>query len=154
MRHWGCVADRQLANMNIVYGRDASKLLGFDQLDSEDQHMITKAFETGVGELLRFTVESRVLKADLHFLTVDSEDRSALAPAPSPPPMATRSSPRKREHEEYQARYGGGGDSGKEEATKVGDIDGTPGEPDEGDAKEEEVKPELVEVSWIRKGLP
>jgi len=36
--------------MNLVYGGDASKLLGFDQLDSEDQHMVKKALETGFGE--------------------------------------------------------------------------------------------------------
>lgn len=45
--------------MNLVYGGDASKLLGFDQLDSEDQHMVEKAFETGFGALLVYAGRSK-----------------------------------------------------------------------------------------------
>ncbi|ORY80258.1 poly polymerase and DNA-ligase Zn-finger region-domain-containing protein [Leucosporidium creatinivorum] len=128
--HWGCVTDRQLANMNVVFGGDASQLLGFNKIDSEDQQMVRKAFQTGF---------------------VDSDDRSALAPAPSPPPMATRSSPRKREHDEYQARYGGEGGqraeqkvatSSSKEDHAEGELDATSGEPNDG---QEEVKVEVEE---------
>ncbi|ORY80250.1 hypothetical protein BCR35DRAFT_331893 [Leucosporidium creatinivorum] len=129
-RHWGCVTDRQLANMNVVFGGDASQLLGFSKIDSEDQQMVRKAFQTGF---------------------VDSDDHSALAPAPSPPPMATRSSPRKREHDEYQARYGGGGGQSAEQKMNTekgeagdpeGELDATTEEPHDG---QEEVKVEIEE---------
>ena len=64
-RHWGCVTERQIANMKVALGDDCTQLLGYDDLDNEDQHMIEKAFREGKGELFASKVEAAELTSDL-----------------------------------------------------------------------------------------
>lgn len=52
-RHWGCVTDRQLANISLVVGGQASGLKGWDALDSEDQHIVQTALNRGRSESYR-----------------------------------------------------------------------------------------------------
>lgn len=143
-RHWGCVSERQFANMNLVYSGDPSLMPGFDALDLEDQHMVRKAFEVGAGEFLleRATLDS----ADPWSRTVAEEDLSELAPARSKakkPAKASRSKKRaayEDDDEDYEDKDYGKGDSG---GHTTSDALG-------GDVKEDmkpEVKPELEEVS-------
>jgi hypothetical protein len=58
-RHYGCISERQISNMNVVYGGDPSLIPGYDQLDLEDQHMVRKAFEVGAGTSLSSTELNR-----------------------------------------------------------------------------------------------
>lgn len=49
-RHWGCVTERQFANMSVALGGDITQIKGWDDLDNEDMAMVQEAFKIGRGE--------------------------------------------------------------------------------------------------------
>lgn len=93
--------------MKVALGGDCSNLLGFDDLDNEDCHMIEKAFREGKGGFRDCRDQRFGGRADLLSLSptiaVPDEDRSELAPAP-PTPKSTRSKTKKQQKEEAEAR--------------------------------------------------
>ncbi|ORY80269.1 hypothetical protein BCR35DRAFT_331912 [Leucosporidium creatinivorum] len=138
-RHYGCITARQIANMKIAYGGDATLIPGFDALDLEDQHMVRRAFEVGA---------------------VDDEDLSELAPGRSKKPAAkaSRSSAKKRSAPAYEDddsydddNHGEGGNGGHATSDAMKELTGTPGELD--DVKEE-IKPEMEPPKKRGRGRP